>query len=280
MLNLAVLPEDNALAREAVAGGALRLTYAEPDAAASQCTPPAATAQSPKQQQRRPRTGRGPMYSARTDAHPMRDDWSVTDLVTAHPARDDTRVTDLVTRARNGDKQAWDALVERYAPLIWSVCRRYRLGGADADDVSQTVWLRLLEQLDRIRDPAALPGWLATTTQRECGRVLRAAWRPQALGHALDAGNIPDGQTGAAEHELLLAERNAALREALMRLPPCCQRLIAMLIQDPPVPYAKISAELGIPVGSIGPIRRRCLEKLRRDPAIAAFMDAESEPAR
>ena len=264
MLNLAVLPEDNALAREAVAGGARRLTYAEPDAAASQCTPPAA-AHSPRQQQRRRRTGRGPMYPARKDAHPMRDDsW----------------VTDLVTRARTGEKQAWDALVERYTPLIWSFCRRYRLGGADAGDVSQTVWLRLLEQFDKIRDPAALPGWLATTTQRECSRVLRAAWRPQALGQALDAGNIPDGQTGMAEHELLLAERNAALREAFMRLPPDCQRLIAMLIQDPPVPYAKISAELGIPVGSIGPIRCRCLEKLRRDPAIAALIDAEAEPVR
>ena len=207
MLNLAVLPEDNALARGAVAGGAVRLTYAEPDTAARQCTPPAATAQSPRQQHSsaRRRTGRGPMHPARTDAHPMRDDWWV---------------TDLVTRARTGEKQAWDALVERYAPLIWSVCRRYRLGGADAGDVGQTVWLRLLEQLDKIRDPAALPGWLATTTQRECGRVLRAAWRPQALGYALEAGNIPDGQTGTAEHELLLAERNAALREAFMRLAP------------------------------------------------------------
>jgi RNA polymerase sigma factor (sigma-70 family) len=267
MLNLAVLPEDNALAPGAVAGGAVRRTYAEPDAAARQCTPPAATAQSPRQQHSsaRRRTGRGPMYPARTDAHPMCDDGLV---------------TDLVTRARTGEKQAWDALVERYAPLIWSVCRRYRLGGADAGDVGQTVWLRLLEQLDKIRDPAALPGWLATTTQRECGRVLRAAWRPQALGHALEAGNIPDGQTGTAEHGLLLAERNAAVREAFMRLPPGGQRLIAMLIQDPPVPYAKISAELGIPVGSIGPIRRRCLEKLRRDPAIAALVDAEAEPVR
>ena len=265
MTNLVVLPEDNALARETVAGGALRLTCPEPDTAASQCTPPAATAQPPRQQQRRRRTGHGPMYPARTDAHPMRDDWWV---------------THLVTRARTGEKQAWDALVERYAPLIWSFCRRYRLGRADADDVAQTVWLRLLEQLDKIRDPAALPGWLATTTQRECGRVLRAAWRPQALGHALDAGNIPDRQTGTAEQELLLAERNAALREALTRLPPGCQRLIAMLIQDPPVRYAKISAELGIPVGSIGPIRSRCLEKLRRDPAIAALIDAKAEPVR
>jgi RNA polymerase sigma factor (sigma-70 family) len=80
-----------------------------------------------------------------------------------------------VTHARNGNQQAWDALVERYAPLIWSICRRYRLCGADANDVGESVWLYLVDQLDRIRDPAALPGWLATTTRRECGRVLRAA---------------------------------------------------------------------------------------------------------
>src|SRR5690242_19518090 len=79
-------------------------------------------------------------------------------------------VADLLTRARNGDQQAWDALVERYAPLIWSICRRHRLDGADADDVGQSVWLLMVNHLGTLRDPAALPGWLATTTRRECGR--------------------------------------------------------------------------------------------------------------
>jgi len=77
-------------------------------------------------------------------------------------------VADLVTRAKNGEQQAWDALVERYAPLIWSICRRYRLERADAEDVSQAVWFTLVARLDHLRDPAALPGWLATTTRREC----------------------------------------------------------------------------------------------------------------
>ena len=72
--------------------------------------------------------------------------------------RDDPVVTALVTRARNGDKQAWDTLVERYAPLIWSICRRHRLADADADDVGQRVWLQLADHLDKIGDPAALPG--------------------------------------------------------------------------------------------------------------------------
>jgi RNA polymerase sigma factor (sigma-70 family) len=192
---------------------------------------------------------------------------------------EDRSVTDLVARARNGDKRAWDDLVERYAPLVWSICRRHQLCGADADDVHQSVWLQLVSQLDKIRDPAALPGWLATTTRRECGRVLRAARGPHAAGYVLDAETIPDQQAGMADQELLTAERHAALREAFTRLPRCCQQLISMLIQDPPVPYAQISASLNIPVGSIGPCRGRCLDKLRSDPVIAALINAGAASA-
>jgi RNA polymerase sigma factor (sigma-70 family) len=193
--------------------------------------------------------------------------------------RNDPVVTGLVTRARNGQEQAWDALVERYAPLIWSICRRQRLGGADAGDVGQRVWLQLVDHLDQVRDLAALPGWLATTTQRECARVQRAASRAHAAGDPPDAGTIADQHAPAAEQQLLAAERHAALREALARLPPCCQRLITLLIQDPPVPYATISARLNIPVGSIGPNRRRCLDRLRRDPAIAALISGAADNA-
>ena len=191
---------------------------------------------------------------------------------------DDPSVADLVTSARNGDKQAWDGLVERYAPLIWSICRRYRLGAADAEDVGQAVWMHLVEHLDNLRDACALPGWLATATRRECSRVLRATCKVPAGGLVLE--NMPDEQTAPAEHELLVAERNATLREAFVRLPPGCQRLLAMLITDPPVPYTEISARLGIPVGSIGPSRHRYLERLRRDPALACLIDAEAAGGR
>jgi RNA polymerase sigma factor (sigma-70 family) len=193
----------------------------------------------------------------------------------AHPARDHSVVGDLVIRARNGEQQAWDALVERYAPLVWSICRRYRLSDADAEDSGQAVWLHLVDQLDNIRDPAALAGWLATTTRRECVRILREARRTQPGGYVVDAERIPDRQAVTAEHELLKAERHAALHEAFADLPPECQRLIALLIEDPHLPYAEISARLGIPVGSIGPTRSRCLAKLRRHPAIAALINAE-----
>ena len=187
-------------------------------------------------------------------------------------------VAALVVRARDGDERAWAALVERYAPLIWSLCRRYRLDTTDTADVGQNVWLLLVTQLGKIRDPSALPGWLVTTTQRECGRVLSRAQRKGAR-RMLDAENIPDGEAETIEQVLLAAERHAALREAFTHLPPRDQQLIALLTEDPPVPYAEISARLGIPVGSIGPNRRGCLDKLRHHPAIAKLNSAEAQTA-
>ena len=196
----------------------------------------------------------------------------------AEPMRDNPVVT-LMIRARTGDERAWDALVERYAPLIWSLCRRHGLDAADAADAGQSVWLQLVNHLGKIRDPAALPGWLVTTTRRECKRVLNTAPAPRAAKHAPDAENIPDEQAKTLEQELLAAERHAALREAFAHLPPCCQQLIALLIEDPTVPYAEISARLGIPVGSIGPNRSRCLDNLRHHPAIAALINDEAQTA-
>ena len=133
-----------------------------------------------------------------------------------------------------------------------------------------------MDQLGKIREPAALAGWLATTTRRECGRLVRASRGPHAVVYALDAENMVDEQAAAAEQEVLAAERHAALREAVTELPPDCQRLVGMLTADPPVPYAEISARLGIPVGSIGPTRRRCLDRMRRHPALAALTGATS----
>jgi len=163
-------------------------------------------------------------------------------------------VTNLVARAGNGDQQAWDALVDRYAPLVWSICCRHGLDEADARDVGQAVWLQLESQLGDVRDPAALARWLADTTWRECGKVRCVA----------------PGST--AEQELLAAERDAVLREAVSRLPGRCQDLIAMLTQDPPVPPTQISVTLGIPVDRIELSRGRCLDTLRRDPAVAALI--------
>lgn len=189
----------------------------------------------------------------------------------ARPARDYSVVADLVAGARNGDRQAWDALVERYAPLIWSICRRYGISGPAAEDVAQHVWLHLVESLNDLRDPAALPGWISTTTRRECCRIRRVQGLVADDTQALE--NLPDGHAQTVEHELLMAERHATLREAFARLPLPFQRLLALLVADPPVPYAEISARLGIPVGSIGPNRSRSLDRLRRDPAIVRLIN-------
>ncbi len=190
--------------------------------------------------------------------------------------RDDPSVTALVIAARDGDGHAWDELVERFAPLVWSICRRYRLNQLDTDDVGQSVWLRLVERLDELREPAALPGWLATTTQHECIKILRAAQKPAIIGHPLDPDTTPDESIAPADHELLMAERGAVLRAAFALLPRQCQQLLSMLMDDPPVPYAEISATLGISIGSIGPVRGRCLDKLRRSPPLAALISAET----
>jgi len=189
----------------------------------------------------------------------------------ARAARDYSVVADLVAGARNGDGQAWDALVERYAPLIWSICRRYGISGPAAEDVVQHVWLHLVESLNDLRDPAALPGWISTTTRRECCRIRRVQGPVADDTQVLE--NLPDGRAKTVEHELLMAERHATLREAFARLPLPFQRLLALLVADPPVPYAEISARLGIPVGSIGPNRSRSLDRLRRDPAIVRLIN-------
>ena len=172
----------------------------------------------------------------------------------------------LVSQAVAGHSDAWDEIVERYAPLIWSICRRHGLGSADAADVAQAVWLHLVDQLDHLRDPGALPGWLASTTIRECLRRLTGRGA-QRLDTRL-ADSLPSAADVVIDEEIL-AERHMALRAAFAGLPPRCQQLLSMLTSDPPHSYAEISAELGIPVGSIGPYRARCLDRLRSHPVIA-----------
>jgi RNA polymerase sigma factor (sigma-70 family) len=186
--------------------------------------------------------------------------------------RDDPRVVALVTRASEGDQDAWYELVDRYAPLVYTICTRYRLSNHDIEDVGQNVWLLLVEKLGKLREPAALPGWLATTTARECLRVVTAAHKSERVGTGLD-DSVVFVDDRAIDEEILVAERNAALRAAFAELPGRCRQLLAMLISDPPHPYAEIHAKLGIPVGSIGPQRARCLDRLRRSKAFSGLDD-------
>jgi RNA polymerase sigma factor (sigma-70 family) len=157
---------------------------------------------------------------------------------------------------------------------VWSICTRFQLGNHDTEDVAQTVWLLLVEHLGELREPAALPGWLAKTTARECLRVVTAAHRSERVGTGQDDA-VQFADAAIIDEEVLLAERNAGLRAAFATLPLRCQQLLAMLLADPPRSYAEISAALDIPIGSIGPQRGRCLGRLRRSPILIALVEGD-----
>jgi RNA polymerase sigma factor (sigma-70 family) len=178
--------------------------------------------------------------------------------------RQDTPVHDvveLVRAAAAADEAAWRDLVARYSGLVWSIARGHRLADADAADVAQTTWLRLVEHVGRLEDPARVGVWLATTARRECLRTLSRAARQVPCGDRL-----PDAPSGAPELDarLLRDERDATLRRALASLAPRDQALLRMLVAEPPATYCEIGAALDMQVGSVGPVRRRCLERLQR----------------
>jgi RNA polymerase sigma factor (sigma-70 family) len=169
------------------------------------------------------------------------------------------RIGPLLDGAAQGDEAAWRELVERFNRLVWATARGCGLTDADAADVTQTTWLRLAEQLGRISTPEALPGWLVTTTRREAVRVAQRSRRQ--MPPPLLAGVDLDDQPSAIE-QLVKAERRQELRHAFRRLGERCRMLLALLSADAPCSYEDIADQAGIPIGSIGPTRRRCLTKL------------------
>ena len=182
----------------------------------------------------------------------------------------------LVASAREGDQSAWNAIVERFLPLVCALVRRHRLSEADGDDVCQTVWLRLVEHLDALREPDALPGWISTTTRNECLRLLAARKRMTPVD-PMDSGSLEGVTEDVSGVDLVALEERHALREGLAELPSGRRDLLLMLLADPPIPYAEISEKLGIPVGSIGPTRARALAQLRNTRALIALVAAGME---
>jgi RNA polymerase sigma factor (sigma-70 family) len=177
-------------------------------------------------------------------------------------ALSDVDTAELVARVRGGDQSAWGELTERYTNLLWSVARGLGLSRADAADVVQTTWLRLVERLDTLRDPERLGSWLATTARRESLATLRRGARVR-VGLVDEAHEVP--AAGEAMDEMLVrAERDAALWRAFRALGPRCQTLLRALMADPPPSYADVSVALDMPIGSIGPTRQRCLSLLRK----------------
>ncbi len=164
----------------------------------------------------------------------------------------------LVHSAQTGDPRAWRLLVDRYAGLVYSVPRRHRLTNEQCDDVFQMTFTSLWRNLDRLRDVVTLPKWLITTAYRESLRVRRVN-----AGGAMDPSDDTPSAAEPPGHELARSERQHALHLALTRLGGKCEPLLRALFLDPRQPnYQAISQLLGMPVGSIGPVRARCLRKL------------------
>lgn len=187
-------------------------------------------------------------------------------------------VAALVRASAAGDQDAWDALVERFAHLVVAVTRRYRLSRDDAQDVSQTVWLRLVEHLDSLREPAALPGWIMTTARHECLRTLRVGGRTIPVDPQ-ESRQLERSAPDDVDVELLEAERHQALRDGLAELSPPQRALLELLATDPPLSYAEVAQRLDIPVGSIGPTRARALEKLRATTAVTTYLQTSRDDA-
>ena len=176
-----------------------------------------------------------------------------------------------VAAAASGDQCAWESIVAAYSGLVWAVARGYRLSAADAADVFQGTWLRLVEHLGDIRDASKLGGWLATAARREALALLRRSSRNLPADDLEEMADGVGGTSVAVEDELLRTEEYQAVWQAFGRLSGNCQRLLRVAFADPPMRYEEISAALDMPMGSIGPTRTRCLANLRAllTPAIA-----------
>jgi RNA polymerase sigma factor (sigma-70 family) len=164
-------------------------------------------------------------------------------------------------RAATGDERAWHDLVTEFGGLVWAVTRSFRLSHADAAEVAQITWMKLLEHIDRVRDPARVGPWLATTARRECVGVLRRGSR------MVLCDDFPEHSSDEPSHgaSLVERERDDLLWKAFESLHPRDRALLRMLIDDPTPSYEEIGAALDMPIGSIGPTRVRALERLRRE---------------
>lgn len=175
---------------------------------------------------------------------------------------DPNDVADTVRRAADGDRAAWDDIVESFSGLVWSIAIAHRLSSADAAEVLQTTWLRLLENITRLRQPERLGGWLATTARNESVRVLREHRREivtddhDRFGEDLASGPTP-------EEIYIERDGDRELWRAFTQLPERCRTLLQLVVVVAP-PYTEVAAALDLPIGSIGPTRARCLRRLRR----------------
>lgn len=172
---------------------------------------------------------------------------------------------ELITACRTGDGLAWDALVERYQRLVYTIPARYGLTPAEIDDVFQSTWLSLLRNLKTLREPDRVSAWLVTTARRECWERRRGSDYERSVSTDLDSVLLDKETDGLTPEEMVAQFReHEALKEAIKRLGQRCQELLRMLYFDASGhSYADVAEALNTPIGSIGPMRARCLKKLR-----------------
>jgi RNA polymerase sigma factor (sigma-70 family) len=195
----------------------------------------------------------------------------------------DADVEELFLAARDGDGDAWGGLVRAYEPRLRHIARSCRLAPDDVDDIVQATWVELFKAIRRIRDPAAVGGWLATVTRRNALRSRQLQMREQLTDDA-DLGESAEGTRSrdfqSPEASVLASERHAALAAAVAGLPDRHRRLLTVLVSEPDLGYRQVSERLGMPVGSIGPIRARALARLARDESLLAVSDRVDVPKR
>jgi RNA polymerase sigma factor (sigma-70 family) len=175
-------------------------------------------------------------------------------------------LTELVERARDGDEDAWRTLVARVKNLVWKTVNGFRLGRGDAEDAFAATFFRLAEHIDTIREPERLPGWVATTARNESLAIIKRNRRALAL----DPTDI--STPGDYAERIVDSELKQAIHESFKQLSEACQQLLRLLTADPPVSYEEVSAVLDMPMGSIGPNRQRCLERLRSNRPMRPFI--------
>ncbi len=177
----------------------------------------------------------------------------------------------LVSAARSGDNLAWSRLVGRFDQMLRSVARSYRLSPQDVDDAVQATWVQLYEHIDRVRDTSAIAAWLATTVRRQSLHILQRRVRE----HLTDEPELMVASQGEAPDETLLeGERHLVLARALSTLPDRQRELMTLIASDVKPDYKQIGAKLGMPVGSIGPTRARCMARLQQHSELREYAAA------
>lgn len=171
----------------------------------------------------------------------------------------------LVEECRKGNGQAWSVLVDRYKSLVYSIPMKYRMPEEDAADVFQNVWLDLHSELERLREPAALRGWLVSVTSHKCLRWKERESKRAGVALGWETADEPTDSRPLPGEVELQAEQEQLVRNAVESIPDRCRKMIRMLFyEQPPRPYLDVAKELGLAEGSIGFIRGRCLEKLKK----------------